>query len=73
MATVRRTLAKNAPVLVFSALFSGTAYAVFYAHYQQKTEKQNMRNGVIRDIKRDRMKQRELEQLKQQQHEQQQQ
>ncbi|KAF1331717.1 hypothetical protein FI667_g4176, partial [Globisporangium splendens] len=87
---VRRALAKNAPVLVFSVLFSGTAYAVFYAHYQQKTEKQvrlcalmcaacihivgsaiyqrhNMRNGVIRDIKRDRMKQREFEQQQQQQ------
>lgn len=37
---VRRALAANAPVLVFSALCGGAAYAVFYAHYQQKTEKQ---------------------------------
>ncbi|TMW57150.1 hypothetical protein Poli38472_003075 [Pythium oligandrum] len=57
-----RGLAAKAPMAVFSAILAGTGYAIYYAHNQQREEKQQMRAGVIRDIKRDRMKQRELEQ-----------
>ncbi|KAG7398307.1 hypothetical protein PHYBOEH_011302 [Phytophthora boehmeriae] len=57
-----RVLKDKAPALVFTGLCAGTAYAVYYAHHQQITEKKTMRQGVINDIKRDRMKRREMQQ-----------
>lgn len=60
-----RVLKDKAPVLVFSGFCVGAAYAVYYAHHQQITEKQIMRQGVINDIKRDRMKRREMQQQEQ--------
>ncbi|GLD96358.1 hypothetical protein PINS_up005041 [Pythium insidiosum] len=62
MAMPRSRVANAAPIAVFTTLLGGAAYAVYYAHHQQVTEKQTMRAGVIRDIKRERLKkQRELE------------
>uniref|UniRef100_M4BYZ4 Uncharacterized protein n=1 Tax=Hyaloperonospora arabidopsidis (strain Emoy2) TaxID=559515 RepID=M4BYZ4_HYAAE len=51
---------------------AGAAYAVYSAHHQQITEKKTMRQGVINDIKRDRLKRRTMEQQQrdlEQQHE----
>ncbi|CAH0475085.1 unnamed protein product [Peronospora belbahrii] len=62
-----RMLKDKTPVLVFSCLCAGTTYAVYYAHYQQITEKKTMRQGVINDIKRDRIKQRAMQQQQQEQ------
>ncbi|GAB9465311.1 hypothetical protein Gpo141_00002722 [Globisporangium polare] len=64
---VRRALAANAPVLVLTGLIGFTGYCVYFAHNQQITEKEQMRNGVIRDIKRDRLKRREFERQQQEQ------
>ncbi|KAI9993494.1 hypothetical protein PInf_015601 [Phytophthora infestans] len=64
--TLIRVLKDKAPVLVLSGLCAGAAYAVYYAHHQQIAEKKVMRQGVINDIKRDRIKRREM-QLEQQQ------
>ncbi|CAI5719851.1 unnamed protein product [Peronospora farinosa] len=63
-----RILKDKMPVLVFSGLCAGTFYAVYYAHHQQITEKKIMRQGVINDMKRDRIKQQEMQ--KQQEHQQ---
>ncbi|KAI9905771.1 hypothetical protein PsorP6_014197 [Peronosclerospora sorghi] len=57
---IRRILREKAPLLVFSSLCLGAASAVYYAHYQQIIEKKTMRQGVINDIKRDRLKQRAM-------------
>ncbi|KAJ0407739.1 hypothetical protein P43SY_009076 [Pythium insidiosum] len=55
-------MSNAAPIAVFTTLLGGAAYAVYYAHHQQVTEKQTMRAGVIRDIKRERLKkQREMD------------
>ncbi|KAG3252504.1 hypothetical protein PI124_g2938 [Phytophthora idaei] len=61
-----RVLKDKAPVLVFSGLCAGAAYAVYYAHHQQIAERKVMRQGVINDIKRDRIKRREMQQKEQQ-------
>uniref|UniRef100_A0AAV1VPB9 Uncharacterized protein n=1 Tax=Peronospora matthiolae TaxID=2874970 RepID=A0AAV1VPB9_9STRA len=60
-------LKHKAPELAFAAMCAGAAYAVYYAHHQQITEKKTMRQGVINDIKRDRLKQRNMEQQQLQQ------
>ncbi|KAG6617272.1 uncharacterized protein IUM83_02386 [Phytophthora cinnamomi] len=62
-----RVLKDKAPVLVLSSLCAGAAYAVYYAHHQQIAEKKVMRQGVINDIRRDRLKQREMQQQREQQ------
>ncbi|CAI5730193.1 unnamed protein product [Hyaloperonospora brassicae] len=69
MAGLVPVLRHRAPVLAFSAMCAGAAYAVYYAHHQQITEKKTMRQGVINDIKRDRIKRRHMEQQQQQQRE----
>ncbi|POM71231.1 Hypothetical protein PHPALM_12226 [Phytophthora palmivora] len=65
MSGLVRVLKDKAPVLVFSSMCAGAAYAVYYAHQQQITEKKTMRQGVINDIRRDRIKQREMQQEQQ--------
>ncbi|KAG1708836.1 hypothetical protein DVH05_022457 [Phytophthora capsici] len=64
MSGLVRVLKDKAPVLVFSSLCAGAAYAVYYAHHQQFAEKKVMRQGVINDIKRDRLKRREMQDQK---------
>ncbi|KAL4141168.1 hypothetical protein PRNP1_014290 [Phytophthora ramorum] len=66
MSGLVRVLKDKAPLLVFSSLCAGTAYAVYYAHHQQITDKKTMRQGVINDIKRDRLKRREMQQQEKQ-------
>lgn len=66
MARLVRILRDKAPVVVFSSLCAGACYAVYYAHYQQIAEKKVMRQGVINDIRRDRIKQRERQHQEQQ-------
>ncbi|KAG3116625.1 hypothetical protein PI125_g4489 [Phytophthora idaei] len=42
-----RVLKDKAPVLVFSGLCAGAAYAVYYAHHQQIAERKVRVNWVI--------------------------
>jgi hypothetical protein len=49
MSTLVRVLKDKAPVLVFSGLCAGAAFAVYYAHHQQVAEKKvRRRNPVVR-------------------------
>ncbi|KAL7692354.1 putative protein Pet117 [Plasmopara halstedii] len=66
MSRLKRVLQDKAPILVFSSLCAGASYAVYYAHHQQIAEKKVMRQGVINDIKRDRIKQQEMQHQRQQ-------
>ncbi|KAL3663112.1 hypothetical protein V7S43_012052 [Phytophthora oleae] len=49
MSGLVRVLKDKAPVLVFSSLCAGAAYAVYYAHHQQIAEKK-VRFGSIRPV-----------------------
>ncbi|ETV88237.1 hypothetical protein H257_01542 [Aphanomyces astaci] len=43
----------------FGTIVVGAAGVIYYVHDLQKREKKEMRAGVIRDIKRDRLRQQE--------------
>ncbi|KAH9122615.1 hypothetical protein AeMF1_006149, partial [Aphanomyces euteiches] len=47
----------SAPAIFFSVVVAGVAGVVYFVHDLQVREKKEMRAGVIRDIKRDRLRQ----------------
>ncbi|KAG9406060.1 hypothetical protein AC1031_003981 [Aphanomyces cochlioides] len=47
----------SAPAIFFSVAVAGVAGVVYFVHDLQVREKKEMRAGVIRDIKRDRLRQ----------------
>ncbi|CCI10937.1 unnamed protein product [Albugo candida] len=51
-----KRMQKHLPLFVCSALIAGSLYAVYYAHNQQIVDKKRMRQGVLRDMERERLR-----------------